>query len=142
MTTVVVSFKESKMAKKAQTLGRLELEVLKIVWDKPGCTVPEVAEILAKQKGSARTTILTVIQRLHKKAFLKRKKQRGVFHYYPTQKKTAVLGNLAKQFVRNIFDGSPASLIQYLTESDVSADELTQIRKIIDDALKAEGEKK
>jgi predicted transcriptional regulator len=130
------------MAKKAQTLGQLELEVMKIVWDKQGSTVLEVAEILAKQNGYARTTILTVIQRLHKKDFLKRKKAGGVFHYYPTQKKTAVLGNLAKQFVQNIFEGSPASLIQHLADSDVGADELTQIRKIIDDALKAEGEQK
>ena len=130
------------MAKKAQTLGQLELEVLKIVWDKQGCTVPEAAEVLAKQKGYARTTILTVIQRLHKKSFLHRKKEGGVFHYYPTQKKTAVLGNLAKQFVQNIFEGSPASLIQHLAEADVSAEELTRIRTIIDDALASEGEKK
>ena len=56
--------------------------------------------------------------------------------------KTAVLGNLAKQFVQNIFEGSPASLIQHLTDSDVGAEELTQICKIIDDALAAEGEDK
>jgi predicted transcriptional regulator len=130
------------MAKKAQTLGQLELEVLKIVWDKQGCSVLEVAEVLAKQKGYARTTILTVIQRLHKKGFLSRKKEGGVFHYYSTQKKTTVLGNLAKQFVQNIFEGSPASLIQHLTDSDVGAEELTQIRKIIDDAIAAEGEDK
>ncbi len=130
------------MAKKAQTLGQLELEVLKVVWDKQGGTVLQVAEVLAKQHGYARTTILTVIQRLHKKDFLERRKVGGVFHYYPTQKKTTVLGNLAKQFVQNIFEGSPASLIQHLADSDVSADELTQIRKIIDDALKAEGEQK
>jgi BlaI family penicillinase repressor len=130
------------MAKKAQTLGQLELEVMKIVWDMQGATVLEVAEILAKQSGYARTTILTVIQRLHKKDFLKRKKEGGVFHYYPTEKKTTVLGNLAKQFVQNIFEGSPASLIQHLADSDVSADELTQIRNIIDEALKAEGEQK
>ena len=130
------------MAKKAQTLGQLELEVMKIVWDKQGCSVLEVAEVLGEQSGYARTTILTVIQRLHKKVFLKRKKVGGVFHYYPTEKKTTVLGNLAKQFVQNIFEGSPASLIQHLADSDVSADELTQIRKIIDDAIQAEGEQK
>jgi len=135
-------FKGSYMTEKAQTLGRLELEVLRIVWEKQGSTVPETAELLAKQKGYARTTILTVIQRLHKKGFLKRKKEGGVFHYYPTQKKAAVLGNMAKQFVQNIFEGSPVSLVQHLTESDVGAEELAQIRKIIDEALAAEGERK
>ena len=127
------------MAKKTQTLGQLELEVLKIIWDRQDCTVPQVTEILTKQKGYARTTVLTVIQRLHKKGFLTRQKQNGVYHYYPTEKKNTVLGNLAKQFVQNIFEGSPASLIQHLTESDVSPEELTHIRKIIDEAIASEG---
>ncbi len=124
----------------SKTLGQLELEVLKIVWDKQGCTVPEAAEVLVKQKGYARTTILTVIQRLHKKGFLTRKKEGGVFHYYPTEKKTTVLGNLAKQFVENIFEGSSASLVQHLTSGDVASEELIRIRQIIDQAFTEEGE--
>lgn len=126
------------MTEKAQTLGQLELEVLKIFWNKQGGTVPQIAEVLAEQKSYARTTILTVIQRLHKKGFLERKKEDGVFHYYPTQKKTVVLGNLTKQFVQNIFEGSPAGLVQHLTDGDVSAEELTRIREIIDEAIAAE----
>lgn len=128
------------MTEKTQTLGQLELEVMKIIWDRQSCTVPEISEMLAKEKGYARTTILTVIQRLYKKGFLERKKEASVFHYYPTQKRTTVLGNLTKQFVKNIFEGSPANLVQHLTEADVSSDELKQIRKIIDDAIAGEGE--
>ena len=124
----------------SKTLGQLELEVLKIVWDKQGCTVLEAAEVLAKQKGYARTTILTVIQRLHKKGFLSRTKEDGVFHYYATEKKTTVLGKLARQFVENIFEGSSANLVQHLTSGSVPPEELTRIRKIIDDALATEGE--
>lgn len=125
-----------------KTLGQLELEVLKIVWNKHGCTVLEAAEALAKQKGYARTTILTVMQRLHKKDFLNRKKENGIFHYYPTEKKTTVLGKLARQFVENIFEGSSANLVQHLTDGSVPPEELVRIRQIIDDALIAEGEKK
>lgn len=124
----------------SKTLGQLELEVLKIVWDKRGCSVPEATEVLVKQKGYARTTILTVMQRLHKKGFLSRQKEEGVFHYYPTEKKTTVLGNLTKQFVENIFEGSPVSLVQHLASGHVSSDELMRIRQIIDQALTEEGE--
>ena len=98
--------------------------------------------MLAKEKGYARTTILTVMHRLHKKGFLQRKKAGGVFRYHPTQKKTTVLGNLARQFVQNTFEGSPSSLIQHITDADVSTDELKQIRRIINAALKAEGERR
>ncbi len=130
------------MTDKPQTLGQLELEVLKIIWDKQGATVLEVAEVLATQNGLARTTVLTVIKRLHNKGFLERKKEGGVYHYFPTQKKTTVLGNLAKQFIQNIFEGSPANLIQHLAQSDMPDEELTQIRKIIDESLADEGEDK
>jgi predicted transcriptional regulator len=130
------------METKAQTLGKLELEVLKIVWNKPGCTVPEATEVLAAKHGYARTTILTVIQRLHKKGFLTREKNAGVFRYYATEKKTTVLGKLTRQFVDSTFEGSSASLVQHLTNGSVSTEELSRIRKIIDDALAAEGEAK
>lgn len=128
------------MAKKESTLGQLELEVLKIVWERQGCTVPQAASVLARQKGYARTTILTVMQRLHKKGFVSREKKDGVFHYFPTEQKHTVLGNLARRFVDTIFEGSSASLVQHLAESDVSAEELTQIRDIIDKAMAAESE--
>jgi len=128
------------MEPKDLKLGQLELEVLKIVWDKKQCTVPEVAEVLAKQKGYARTTILTVMQRLHKKGLLRRKKEDGIFHYYPTEKKDTVLGGLARKFVDTIFEGSSASLVQHLADGSVSTEELERIRTIIDQALAAEGE--
>ncbi len=128
------------MTKKEQSLGQLELEVLRLIWERQGCTVPQAAEVLAKEKGYARTTILTVMQRLHKKGFLRREKTDGVFCYWPTEQKATVLGNLAKKFVDRIFEGSPASLIQHLAESDVSAEELTQIQKIIEKALAADKE--
>lgn len=123
----------------SKTLGQLELEVLKIIWNSPGFAVHETAEVLAKQKGYARTTILTVIQRLHKKGFLSRKKEDGIFRYYPTEQKSTVLGGLARKFVDSIFEGSSANLVQHLADGSVSAEELEHIRKIVDDALAAEG---
>lgn len=125
------------MGRQKQTLGQLELEVLKIIWANPGSTVPQAAESLIQKKGYARTTILTVIQRLHKKGFLNRKKTDGAYHYYPTENKAVVLGNLAKQFVQNIFEGSSAGLVLHLTNSDIPPDELARMREIIDNALEA-----
>ena len=125
------------MTQQMQTLGQLELEVLKVIWKKPGCTVPEAAEPLIQKKGYARTTILTVIQRLHKKGFLRREKPTGAYRYYPTENKAAVLGNLTKQFVQNIFEGSSAGLIQHLTNADIPPGELARMREIIDHALEA-----
>ena len=126
------------MAKKQETLGELELEVMKILWDRGRSSVLQVAENLAKQKGYARTTSLTIMQRLHKKGFLKRKKEDGVYRYEPTQKRQQVMGRLLSQFIDRVFDGSSTSLVQQLTGARMSDEELKQIKAIIDQAHPAE----
>ncbi len=122
------------MAKKYQNLGGLELEVLKILWERGQGSVLQVAEVLSKGKGYARTTILTVMQRLHKKGYLKRKKVDNVFQYTPTRKRKQVMGALLQDFVQHVFDGSSASLVQHLTEASVSDAEMEKIHRIIAEA--------
>ena len=62
------------MAEQELSLGDLELEILKIIWERQPCTFPQVADVMAERRGLARTTVLTVMQRLHAKGFLKRRK--------------------------------------------------------------------
>ncbi len=129
------------MAKSTQGLGELELTVLKTIWQSDGCTVQEVAEIIARKRKCARTTILTVMQRLHAKGYLRRAKRNGVFRYYPTEAKGKVMGGLVKQFVDKVLDGSPTTLVSYLAESGVSDAELAEMRRVLDEAQNRKGEK-
>jgi predicted transcriptional regulator len=133
MTTDVVN--KGAIMDEHQSLGQLELEVLKMVWDKPGSSVPQLTDALLERKDYARTTILTVVQRLHKKRFLSRKKQEGAFRYFPTDSKACVMGNLTQQFVEKAFNGSAASLVQHLTQTKLSAAELAEMRNIIERAM-------
>jgi BlaI family penicillinase repressor len=126
------------MAKKQENLGELELEVMKILWDRGRSSVLQVSEQLSRQKGYARTTILTILQRLLKKGFLKRKKEDGVYRYEPTQKRQQVMGRLLNQFIDRVFDGSSTSLVQQLTGAKMSDEEMDQIKAIIDKAHQAE----
>lgn len=126
------------MAKKQENLGELELEVMKILWHQGKSSVLQVSEKLSKQKGYARTTILTIIQRLHKKGFLKRKKEDGVYRYEPTQKRQQVMGRLLSQFIDRVFDGSSTSLVQQMTGANMSEEEMDQIKAIIEKAHRAQ----
>lgn len=126
---------------KNQSLGQLELEVLKMVWDKPGSSVPQLTDELLKHKDYARTTILTVVQRLHKKGFLTRKKQEGSFRYYSTDSKESVMGNLTQRFIKKAFNGSASSLVQHLTQTKLSSEELAEMRSIIEQAMNDEENK-
>jgi predicted transcriptional regulator len=122
------------MGKKRSRLGELELEVLKLIWERQRCSVQEVAEILDKRRGYARTTVLTVMQRLHRKGFLKRVKVGGVFRYSPTEKRTKVVSRLVGQFVDKVLDGSALPFVTYLTESKcLTKEQVSALRRIAED---------
>jgi predicted transcriptional regulator len=116
---------------KNQSLGELELEILKVVWARQPCTVSDVVDVLAERRGSARTTVLTVMQRLLGKGFLRRRLQDGVHLYSTVRKKNTVVGGLIHQFVDTVLDGSVVPFVNYLAESKgLSAEQLETLRGI------------
>ncbi|OGE25277.1 hypothetical protein A3C26_03995 [Candidatus Daviesbacteria bacterium RIFCSPHIGHO2_02_FULL_39_12] len=66
-----------------KTLGSLEIRVMKIIWREQRCTVRNVLEDLKKEKSVAYTTIMTVMNNLYKKRFVKRVKIKKAYQYQP-----------------------------------------------------------
>jgi predicted transcriptional regulator len=126
-------------AKNERSLGALELDVLKAIWESPACTVAEVAERFPRGK-YARTTVLTVVQRLHAKGLLKRRKEGGIFRYSATQPREQVLSRLITRFVENFLDGSPAPFVAYLTETkNITPEQKAVLEAMVRDIEKREG---
>jgi predicted transcriptional regulator len=67
-------------------LGQLEHEVLKELWRRGEMSVREVH--LAFDERAAYTTLMTTLDRLHKKGLLNRRKQRRAFFYSPRVSQT------------------------------------------------------
>lgn len=120
-------------------LGELELAVLNTVYANPGSSVREIAAIMAEERGLARTTILTVMQRLHGKGFLKRRKVGAVYRFTATSEQRQVVSDLIGQFVRKTLGGSPAPFLAYLAEAnDLTDEQIAQLREIVDDLERSE----
>jgi predicted transcriptional regulator len=121
------------MTHKKKDLGELELAVLNAIWDNPESSVREIAKIVGAQRNLARTTILTVVQRLHAKGFVKRQKAGGVFRYTATGEQGKVVADLVGQFVQKVLRGSPAPFLAYLAETkDLDDTQIAQLRDIVD----------
>jgi predicted transcriptional regulator len=121
------------MGKRVRSLGELELEVLKIIWNRQPCTVQEVAEILDERSGYARTTVLTIMQRLHAKGFLTRRKQGAAFRYSATENRKVVMSGLIRQFVDTVLDSSPLPMVAYLSESkNLTQEQIASLREIVE----------
>jgi predicted transcriptional regulator len=91
-----------------------------------------VAEHAAETKGYARTTVLTVMERLRKKGYLSRRKVGGVFHYRPKLPKGELFEHLIGDFVDRVLGGSVSPFMAYLARShDLSGDELARLKQLV-----------
>ncbi len=121
------------MMNKPPTLGDQELSLLRYVTDHAPVTVREVAERFGETHGLARTTILTMMERLRRKNFLTRRKDGGAFQYLPVVAKTELMQTLVHDFVEKTLGGSLSPFVAYLSEAKGLSDrELAELRKLIE----------
>ena len=90
------------MYMKPQTLGELEQQVMKIVWECNGCSARDIVTEIKKKRKIAYTTVATILQRLFDKELVDRKTQKQGYWYSPRISKESYLKNLAKSFLRKM----------------------------------------
>jgi predicted transcriptional regulator len=122
------------MADPKAPLGSTEIEVLRYLGDHGPLAVGDVAAHFASTTGQARTTILTMMERLRTKGYLTRKLVGGVYRYAAKVPKDVLLRGLVKGFVDTTLAGSVSPFVAYLSEGGpVSADDLEQLRQLVRD---------
>ena len=115
-----------------EPLGHLELDVLQYVGDHHPITAREVARHFGETSGQARTTLLTVMERLREKGYLTRRKVNGVQHYRPTIAKAELLRRLVGDFVEDVLGGSVSPFVAYLMQSSrLSPDEVRRLEQLL-----------
>ncbi|ADO69517.1 BlaI/MecI/CopY family transcriptional regulator [Stigmatella aurantiaca] len=113
-------------------VGEQELVVLRYVAEHGPATVGEVAERFGEPQGLARSTILTVMERLRLKGYLTRRKVEGVFQYASPVPPGELLRGVVDDFVQRTLSGSLSPFVTYLAEAeDVSDDELKQLQDAV-----------
>ena len=113
-------------------LGRLELQVMKLIWGKDSSTVRDVWEKLYPEKRLAYTTIATVIRQLEGKGFLKHSEKDRTYIYRPVMDQDEVSQGVLGELIDGLFDGSAAKLVTALIRSEhFTKEDLDQIQRII-----------
>lgn len=125
------------MSDSKAALGSTEIEVLRYLGEHAPQSVAEVAEHFAQTTGQARTTILTIMDRLRKKGYLARKRVGGVYQYSPKVAQGDLLRKLVKGFVDTTLAGSVSPFVAYLSEGgQVSEEDLAQLKQLVRDLEK------
>jgi predicted transcriptional regulator len=121
-------------------LGEQELETLCFVSEHAPITVGEVAKTFGTSHGLARTTVLTVMERLRAKGYLTRKRAEGVYRYTPRIDQRDVLANVVAEFVERSLGGSLSPFVTYLADSGrLSPDQIGQLQAMVEQMEAEEG---
>src|ERR1051325_6724476 len=104
------------MRRRSTTLTGQELEIMKIVWERESATVRDVYEALLDRRKVASTTVMTMMKILEQKKYLKKTQAARAFVYRPAQPKRQVIGDMVRDFVNRVFNGSAEPLLVHLVE--------------------------
>lgn len=114
------------------SIGDQELALLHWLARCGGATVGEAAEGFGAARGLARSTVLTMMERLRGKGRLTRRKVEGVYRYSSPASPTEVLHGVVASFVEQTLGGSVSPFVAYLTKGgEVSQDELEELEALV-----------
>lgn len=109
-----------------------EFAILTTLWRCGPSTVREVHEALAKDTGY--TSTLKQMQVMNEKGLLRRSERYRSHVYEPAVSKEEMQARIAGDVLRRAFEGSAGNLVLgALTAQRASAEDLAEIRRVIDD---------
>jgi BlaI family transcriptional regulator, penicillinase repressor len=120
------------MRPKTPLLAPQELEIMKVVWDHESSTVRDVYEALRQRRKVAYTTVMTMMNTLEQKGYLRRRRQDRAYLYRATHARKQVIRAMVRDFVDRVFNGAAEPLVVHLVEDRrLSERELREIARMI-----------
>jgi predicted transcriptional regulator len=126
------------------TIGEQELALLRHIADRGNLSVGEAAEQFGASRGLARSTVLTMMERLRRKRLLARRMMDGVYRYQAHASSADLLKGAVGRFVERSLNGSVSPFLAYLSEAGrVTDEELRELEALVERLKdgKAEGRK-
>lgn len=120
------------MTPSASTIGEQEMALLRHIADRGGVTVGEAADEFGTGRKLARSTVLTMMERLRQKGHLSRRMVDGVYRYKTMASSADLLKNAVQRFVERNLEGSVSPFFAYLSEAgELSDKERRDLEKIV-----------
>lgn len=114
------------------TIGEQELALLRHIADRGGVTVGEAVDEFGVPRGLARSTVLTMMERLRLKGHLGRRMLDGVYRYRARATSADLLKGAVQRFVERNLDGSVSPFLAYLSEAgDLSDAQVRELQRIV-----------
>jgi len=108
---------------------------MKVIWKLDTATVRQVYETMLKRRRIAYTTVMTMMNILEQKGYLKKEQSDRAYVYQPAQPQQQVIRSMVREFLDRVFNGSAEPLLAHLVEDRrLTENDLEEIRKTIKSA--------
>src|SRR6266542_4379917 len=116
------------------TLTVRELAIMKVMWRLGHATVRDVYEVLLENRRIAYTTVMTMMNVLEKKGYLKKEPHERAYRYRPARPERMVISSMVREFVNRVFDGASRPLLLHLVKDNrLTNREREELSKLIDE---------
>ena len=116
---------------KIHRLGDLQLQILKILWERGQGTVADVMENLSGAE-LAYTTVATMLRKMETRGLVTHRAEGRSFVYRPKVKAEDISHRMSNHLVDRLFEGSLLDAVNHLlTTREVSSEELGKIEQLI-----------
>jgi len=117
-------------------LSKTEEQVMQYLWKRNTAFMKDLLEDFPEPK-PATTTVATLLKRMNDKGFIDYKLYGKSREYFPLVKKTDYFSKHVNGLIKNFFDNSAPQFASFFTsETNLSKEELEELRNIIDQQLK------
>src|SRR5262245_37848673 len=121
-------------------LGDLQLAIMRVLWNRGEATVAEVHETLEPERGLALTTRATMLAEMEKKGVVDHRADGGRFIFRPLVSESQGRRSMVADLTSQLFRGDVTALVNHLlSEHEIDARELAQLRELISVRGKKEG---
>ncbi|MCW0388845.1 hypothetical protein NB688_003206 [Xanthomonas sacchari] len=115
-----------------KSIGDQELALLQYIAEHGDASVGEVAAGFGEARGLARSTVLTMMERLRAKAYLRRRQVQGVYRYVATSGQDDVVRSAVGSFVEKTLQGSVSPFVAWMSQrAEVSDTELAELEALV-----------
>jgi predicted transcriptional regulator len=110
-----------------------ELAILRVLWAQGACTVRQVHEALSRERPSAYTTALKMLQIMTEKGLVRRDVTDRTHVYQARLSEEQTQRQLVRDLLDRAFGGSSLKLVmQALSARRATPEELTEIRRLLE----------
>jgi predicted transcriptional regulator len=113
----------------------LELDILKILWDRGPLPTSGIREALAEgdpPRDLAHTSVITILNIMVKKKYLRRTKPGAAYLFHARVERPEVAGSMLEDLLNRVFDGSASAMMLNLLErTDLDEEEIKDLRRMI-----------